>query len=63
MESLQAAALALSLCSAVFLMAGVLDIRRRRVFPGAEHGSLHVSGRRMKWVWSVCLLGARRWRT
>lgn len=56
--SLSAAAVALSLFSAVLLVAGWVDIRRRPLFPGAEHGSLRVSGRRMKWVWGATLLAA-----
>ena len=58
MESLHTPALALSMLAAALLTMGLLHIARRESFPGAEHGSLRISGRRMKWVWGIALLTA-----
>src|SRR5690606_14997372 len=56
--SLHTPALALSMLAAALLTMGLLHIARRESFPGAEHGSLRISGRRMKWVWGIALLTA-----
>jgi hypothetical protein len=58
MEPFQRVGLVLSVVAAAALVVAWWDIRRRRPFPGFEHGRLRVSGTGMKWVWAAMLLAA-----